>query len=169
MLLLLLPCSSYSQRLSPAKDTSSHGPSVYHTVQYAHAYEYSFMCTSTHLAGTMCTCVRVRIYAYEYASQRMHLAGTICTCVQVRIHAYEYASRVRIHAYEYASSNPACTSRRSSEFCYFKALSWHSTCMPSSVRLPGHPQIPVLPNSCACGCCFHRCRYRHRVFAANFS
>jgi hypothetical protein len=110
--------------------------------------------------GTICTCVRVRIHAYEYASRRMHLAGTIRTCVRVRIHAYEYASRrthpvitictcvrVCIHAYEYASSNPACISRRSSEFCYFKALSWHSTCTPSSVRPPGRPQIPVLPNS----------------------
>ena len=136
MLLLLLPRSSYSQHVSPAKDTLSHGPSVYHTVPYAYAYEYSFMRTSTHLAGTMCTCVRVRIHAYEYALRRTHLAGTVCTCVQVRIHAYEYAS-----------SNPACISRRSSEFCYFKALSWHSTCMPSSVRLPGRPQIPVLPNN----------------------
>ncbi len=119
--------------------------------------------------GTICTCVQVRIHAYEYASQRTHLAGTIRTCVQVRIHAYEYASRrthpvvtictcvrVRIHAYEYASSNPACISRRSSEFCYFKASSWHSTYMPSSVRPPGRPQIPVLPNTLLQ--CFEDCR-----------
>ena len=91
------------------------------------------------------SCVRVRIHAYEYASRRTHLAGSIYTCVRVRIHAYEYASRVRIHVYEYASSNPACISHRSSEFCYFKASSWHSTWMPSSVRPPGRPQIPVLP------------------------
>jgi hypothetical protein len=38
--------SLYLQR----KDTSSHGPSAYPTVPYAHAYEYASMRTSTHLA-----------------------------------------------------------------------------------------------------------------------
>ncbi len=38
--------SLYLQR----KDTSSHGPSAYRTVPYAHAYKYASICTSTHLA-----------------------------------------------------------------------------------------------------------------------
>jgi hypothetical protein len=62
-----------------------------HTHTHTHEYEYSFMRTSTHLAGTMCICVRVRIHAYKYALRRTHLASAMCTCVQVRIHAYEYA------------------------------------------------------------------------------
>ncbi len=75
-------------------DTSSHGPPIYRTVPYANAYEYSFMRTSTHLAGTICTCVQVRIHAYEYASSNP-------ACVQVLIHVYKYASsRYHMHMRE---------------------------------------------------------------------
>ena len=119
--------------------TSTHSCVRVRITTYASSRYHTHMRTSTH------SCVRVRIHAYEYASRCTHLVVTICTCV-----------RVRIHAYEYASSNPACTSRCSSEFCYFKALSWHSTCTPSSVRPLGRPQIPVLPNTLLR--CFEGCR-----------
>ncbi len=39
------------------------------------------------------------------------------------------------------------TCSRSGRRDYIYSPFWHSTCMPSSVRPPGHPQIPVLPNN----------------------
>jgi hypothetical protein len=60
---------------------------------YAHAYEYSFMRTSTHLASTICTCVRVRIHAYEYASSPfkiLEVSGLQARSLQIVAHKFSY-------------------------------------------------------------------------------
>jgi hypothetical protein len=108
------------------------------------------MRTSTHLLP-VCSSSRDYIYSLAVWPSRLHLLarGLPVEITSTRgLPKYAFMRTSTHHEYEeYPSSNPACASHHSSEFCYFKASSWHSTCMPSSVRPPGRPQIPVLLNS----------------------